>query len=139
VCACGCFRARSRIDPRSSKGVIKQAWPAPPPVVLLWTDHLLAVGRLHVPLPVRHQLARRHSPFLSTALPSLSLDAHMHSLRLVHTARRRRRVVFSACVAHGTARQVRSGHMSEEELAKAMQEAAVLRRLRHANVVACVE
>lgn len=41
--------------------------------------------------------------------------------------------------AHLVIKEIRSGHMTEEELAKAQQEAAVLGRLRHGNIIACVE
>ena len=41
--------------------------------------------------------------------------------------------------AHLVIKEVRSGHMTEDELAKAQQEAAVLGRLRHGNIIACVE
>jgi NIMA (never in mitosis gene a)-related kinase len=36
-------------------------------------------------------------------------------------------------------KEVQAGHMSEEELAKAQQEASVLRRLSHSNIIGCAD
>ena len=36
-------------------------------------------------------------------------------------------------------KEVQAGHMSDEELAKAQQEASVLRRLSHSNIIGCAD
>jgi len=36
-------------------------------------------------------------------------------------------------------KEVQAGHMTDEELAKAQQEASVLRRLSHSNIIGCAD